>query len=478
VTTSRENNNSYVAGRFVAANYGRWYTFALSVPRNVTGSHTFTVENPLVNLPDGRNFLPFATNAPIVFGAETITPSAVAYSDNNSRCTITATFTVPHSQNDPISSATIGLQEAINDAAGLGGIVTVDGQWSEQGGTTLMITDAVVPGNVEIEDVRTGLPPSAGFALTTIGSSGPATLAAGTLNVPEYQGGLTLTTEGTSGDATLVDNTLNIPDYSGGSSLDLTTTGTSGPATLVSDTLNVPEYQGALDLTTTGDSGAATLVDNTLNIPEYQGALDLTTTGTSGPASLSGDTLNIPQYSGGGGGGALVNITDDITWTGGSASGGVFTSSGSASSIEASDIPAGYNSLIFIMSGMSSIANGFMAQFNGDTAAHYAVQGVSTSGTTAVANNGNDTQTSIQFAAYMAPAGSANKFEIPFYAGSNPKVMLIDSGNFSSVSSSTTNFSNKNVALWSGVAAITEILLTANTGNVVDGFNISVYGVQ
>lgn len=189
MTTARENNNSYVAGRFVAANYGQWSLFPSSVPRNVTGAHTFTVESPLVNLPDGRAFLPFSTNAPIVFGGETITPSAVSYSDNNTRCTIKATFTVPHSLNDPISSATIGLQEALNDAAGFGGAVTVDGFWSSLGGTTLMITDAVTPSGTGIEDVRTGPASSGSITLTTIGSSGPATLISDTLNIPEYSSG-------------------------------------------------------------------------------------------------------------------------------------------------------------------------------------------------------------------------------------------------------------------------------------------------
>jgi hypothetical protein len=240
--TALENNNSYVAGRFVAANYGQWNRLASSVPLNVTGAQTIVILNPRILLPDGRNFLPFNVNAPIVFGDETLTPTSVEYNSDNTRVTLGLTFGTQHTKNDPVFSATRGLQEAINDAAGIGGIVTVDGQWTQLGGTTLMITDAAVPGNVEIEDARTGLPPSAGFDLTTDGDSGPATLAAGT---------------------------LNIPVYSDAASLELTTDGTSGAATLESGTLNVPEYQGALTLTTTGDSGDATLEGDTLNIPNY-----------------------------------------------------------------------------------------------------------------------------------------------------------------------------------------------------------------
>ena len=81
-------------------------------------------------------------------------------------------------------------------------------------------------------------------------------------------GGVSLTTVGTTGAATLVANVLNIPVYQG--QLTITTTGTSGPCTLVGNTLNVPQYQGQITLTTNGTTGVATLVGNTLNVPKYQ----------------------------------------------------------------------------------------------------------------------------------------------------------------------------------------------------------------
>ena len=68
--------------------------------------------------------------------------------------------------------------------------------------------------------------------------------------------------------------------YTPQAAITLTTTGTSGAATFASNTLNIPQYQGALTLTTTGTSGAATLVGNTLNIPQY--AAGVTGSGTAG----------------------------------------------------------------------------------------------------------------------------------------------------------------------------------------------------
>jgi len=66
----------------------------------------------------------------------------------------------------------------------------------------------------------------------------------------------------------LITNGSNVLDW-GDSFSALTTTNTSGVATLASGTLNVPNY--TISLTTTGTSGAATLSAGTLNIPQYLG---------------------------------------------------------------------------------------------------------------------------------------------------------------------------------------------------------------
>lgn len=83
----------------------------------------------------------------------------------------------------------------------------------------------------------------------------------------------------------------------GASALSLTTTGSSGPATLSGGILNVPNYAGGTfsSLTTTGSSGAATLVAGVLNVPNYS----VSATMSIGSAVTSGTTGSILFVQGG-----------------------------------------------------------------------------------------------------------------------------------------------------------------------------------
>ena len=106
--------------------------------------------------------MPFATNAPLKVGNETVTVSAVGANCVLSwgapgYCVLTATFSNKHTTADAVSSGTFGLQEALNDAgASGGGAVTVDSTWASAGGTSGMISAATLPSNTAVEDVRTG----------------------------------------------------------------------------------------------------------------------------------------------------------------------------------------------------------------------------------------------------------------------------------------------------------------------------------
>ena len=182
---------SRTAGRFVAWNYGQWQVQPYKVPAG-TGSQTFSVVASQVKLTDGRVIMPFATTAPIFIGKEQVTPTAVGAGCQNANvaigaCTVTATFTIAHTNADVISSATYGLQEALNDAGSSGGgAVTVDSAWAGLGGTAGMISGATLPTNTGIENASTGpasaVPP--GWTCTGSGASqvctAPGTLAAGT----------------------------------------------------------------------------------------------------------------------------------------------------------------------------------------------------------------------------------------------------------------------------------------------------------
>ena len=159
--TSLPNPQSRVAGRFIAFNYGGWSIPLYTVPSG-TGSKTFAPLYDTVQLPDGRRFMPFATNASLTVGNENVTVSVVGAGCvvNNTvpgGCVLTATFSNTHTNADKISSATFGLQEALNDAsASGGGTVTVESAWASSGGTTAIISAATVATTCTVEDGRTG----------------------------------------------------------------------------------------------------------------------------------------------------------------------------------------------------------------------------------------------------------------------------------------------------------------------------------
>lgn len=165
---AQQANLSRVAGVFVASQYSNWRMAVVSGSA-AAGAYSIVLAQGAVVLPDGRNIVPFAANAPISIGqgatAETVTPSAVSgctFAQATPSCTITATFTYAHGAGDAVTSGTNGLQEAINDAAGwngstinsTGGEVVVDKTWL---GTNAMLSAASPFWNVSVLDYRTGL---------------------------------------------------------------------------------------------------------------------------------------------------------------------------------------------------------------------------------------------------------------------------------------------------------------------------------
>lgn len=125
---------------------------------SATGSQSISAIT-YYDVDQGSNlFNPFSTNAPIIVGnganAETVTPTAVGtsapstsgFAVNNAAINITASFSNLHGPNEPISSGTCGLQEAINIAsANGGGEVVVSPAWFSAGGTVAIIQAAIQP---------------------------------------------------------------------------------------------------------------------------------------------------------------------------------------------------------------------------------------------------------------------------------------------------------------------------------------------
>lgn len=158
---------SYFGGSYNAFNFAYGVNprvAALSVHNAPIAASTtaLTVAFGYATTHDGIQFYPLATNAPVNVGIdsdlEAVTPSAVsADSEAYGAMNFTGTFTKAHAEGDPVASATVGLQEAINFAElNGGGKVTVDATWTAAGGTSGMISAAVFasPKIVDIVDNR------------------------------------------------------------------------------------------------------------------------------------------------------------------------------------------------------------------------------------------------------------------------------------------------------------------------------------
>jgi len=126
-----------------------------------TGAYTLTCQPQKSVNPNLASCVP-TTNTPITVGqgsaAETVTPSAVSI-DTLGNILITATFSNSHMAGDMVRSGTVGLQEALNAVAAMGGgLVVVDGAWTKLGGTQAMFEASVAVANTAVEDLRNGTP--------------------------------------------------------------------------------------------------------------------------------------------------------------------------------------------------------------------------------------------------------------------------------------------------------------------------------
>jgi hypothetical protein len=157
-------SQSRTLGRVNATSYNIW-SIRADAGFSASGAGTFTLATAIATLPDGTQFLPFATTAPVYVAdgsnSETQTPSSISNCTQGGlldTCMVTATWTYAHGTGVRLYSGTFGLQEAINDTTARysqGGVVVIDGNF---GGTTSTITAATGAATVAIEDVRGGRP--------------------------------------------------------------------------------------------------------------------------------------------------------------------------------------------------------------------------------------------------------------------------------------------------------------------------------
>jgi hypothetical protein len=135
----------------------------VSTGNGATGSGTITLVTGAAVASNGAALYPLNINAPITVGiganAETVTPTAISNCNLPSsqvyQCQVTATFNNLHGAQEPVTTGTYGLQEAINRANGQGGgTVIIDASWAAAGGTNAIITAATGFPSVSITDNR------------------------------------------------------------------------------------------------------------------------------------------------------------------------------------------------------------------------------------------------------------------------------------------------------------------------------------
>jgi len=335
---------SRTAGRFVAANYGKWSLNVFSFPAG-TGTLQFAVTSPLATLTDGRQLAPFNTNAPIYVGSEKVTPTAVVQSSANpGGYLITASFSNAHGAGETVSSATFGLQEALNDAnASGGGAVVIDSAWAALGGTTTIKNAATVPSGTGVEDVRTGLP-SAGTGTVTSVSVTTANGVSGTVATATTTPAISLTL----GDITpnSVVPTTPIAVANGG----------SGAATAAAALTNL----GGASLTAANNLSAA----GALSTP------GLTISGA--PITGGTGTTTAPQV-------LIGNGTAPTSWSTGGTQVGINTGSGVTNAI---DVHANGGSSVFSVSSAGNVAMVGSAKFGANYRAINSQSGTSYTVTT------------------------------------------------------------------------------------------------
>lgn len=214
---------SIVAGRHVAKNYATWRTKIYLANGGSIASGT-GVSIPLfdagVKLADGRTIMPWYPNVRVLLGVgsvaevDTITSTSGCYLNAPpGSCTIVVTTTNAHGNGETVTTGSVGVDEAILDAASgdtgvpnpsgtFGGVVVLDPSWTAAGGTNVTLNGIVlVLPNVAIEDDRSyavqywtlqgGATPITIPATLTSGTSTSGTSPAGTFANSAYTVGYT-----------------------------------------------------------------------------------------------------------------------------------------------------------------------------------------------------------------------------------------------------------------------------------------------
>lgn len=182
---------SAFAGTYSALDYAFGCAIATAPPalqvlagNSGTGVQSITISSPIAITQGGSPFSPIAVGSSITIGAasnvETVTVTAVGavslagFGPDTGSVTITATFANLHGPQEPVLSATFGLQEALNVASGAGGgNVAIYPAWYMAGGTAAMVATSTLPVKSLNSAGATGLVRIVDMQTLTVYSYGP-----------------------------------------------------------------------------------------------------------------------------------------------------------------------------------------------------------------------------------------------------------------------------------------------------------------
>lgn len=146
------------------------------------------------------------------------------------------------------------------------------------------------------------------------------------------------------------------------------------------------------------------------------------------------------------------------------------TLSSAQSSVTLSSIPGTYTDIVIIINGTNSTSEGaFRFYCNSDTGSNYSWTQLYGDGSSAASNRGsNDTRMTL---GRQATTASTSIVQFMNYANTTTNKTAIGRG-------SPTTIVTANVGLWRSTAAITQLVISNEGGNIASGTTFTLYGIK
>ena len=149
-----------------------------------------------------------------------------------------------------------------------------------------------------------------------------------------------------------------------------------------------------------------------------------------------------------------------------------FTVATAQATVTFSNIPATFRDLRLVVAGTTSGGGNFYARFNGDSASNYSYVAMGGDGATASSSSATSTSSVLQvYTAFYTRSGVLSADIMDYSATDKHKTVLIRSGQVDFGTEAVVN-------RWASTAAVTTILLTANSVTFSPGTVFTLYGVS